>query len=174
MAIFRRRKPPSPVATAPVASPDPIFRLGSLRLYQPDDELQVRLPNGVGEVAAYAQTLTWTCNELLSRIGQDLGSMGIFIVVGIKPSRQVRLWCEQVGGTLPGDVWPVLTELLDGAGTGVRPQVTAPVAFALEGLVGAGPSSGFPEVPSAWRTAVAQADEPVRVPDELFDLVFAD
>ncbi|WP_454857650.1 hypothetical protein [Promicromonospora soli] len=134
----------------------------------------MRLPDGVGEVAAYAQTLTWTCNELLSQLGQDLGSMGIFIAVGIKPARRVRLWCEQVDGTLPDDVWPVLTELLNGAGTGVHPQVTAPVAFALEGIVGGGPSTEFPEVPRAWVNAAAEADERLTVPDGLFDLVFAD
>jgi hypothetical protein len=101
--------------------------------------------------------------------------MGVFIAVGIKPSRRVRLWCEQVGGTLPEDVWPMLTELLDGAGTAVRPQVTAPpVAFALGGLVGAGPSIGFPEAPRAWVDALARADEHVTVPDGLFGLVFAD
>ncbi len=74
----------------------------------------------------------------------------------------------------PPDAWPVLTELLDGAGAAVRPQVTAPVAFALEGLVGAGPSTGFPELPPAWVDAVSLADEHVTIPDGLFDLVFAD
>jgi hypothetical protein len=174
MAFFRRRTPPNPMSAGTVEPPEPIFQLGSLRLYQPDDELRVRLPNGVGEVVAYTRTLTWTCNELLSRLGQDFGSMGIFIAVGIKPSGQVRIWCEQVGGALPSDVWPVLTALLDGAGAGVRPQVTAPVAFALEGLVGAGPSAAFPEFPSAWVNAMVQSDQPVTVPDGLFDLVFAD
>jgi hypothetical protein len=59
----------------------------------------------------------------------------------------------------------VLTELLDGAGSGVRPQVTAPVAFALEGLISAGPSAAFPEFPSAWINAMAQSDQPVTVPE---------
>jgi hypothetical protein len=99
---------------------------------------------------AHAAQLRERGHELLSRLAQDLGSMGIFIAIGIKPSRRVRLWCERVGGTLPEDVWPVLTELLDGAGTAVRgtavrPKVTAPVEFALEGLVGAGQSTGFLE-----------------------------
>ncbi|MFD7311085.1 hypothetical protein [Promicromonospora sp. NPDC059942] len=174
MAFFRRRTPRTPVSAATVQPPEPVFRLGSLRLYQPDDELHLRVPDGVGEIAACAQTLAWTCNEFLGRLGQDPGSMGILIAVGIKRSRQVRLWCEQVGGALPQDVWPVLTELLDGAGTAVRPQVTAPVAFALEGLVGAGPATGFPEFPRAWVDAVAQSAEHVSVPDGLFDLVFAD
>ncbi|WP_285100670.1 hypothetical protein [Promicromonospora sp. MEB111] len=52
--------------------------------------------------------------------------------------------------------------------------MTAPVAFALEGLVGAGPSTGFPELPPAWVDAVSLADEHVTIPDGLFDLVFAD
>ena len=174
MPIFRRRTPRGPVSAATARPSEPVFRLGSLRLYQADDELQMRLPDGVGEVAAYAQTLAWTCNEFLGRLGQDPGSMGVLIAVGIKPSRQVRLWCEQVGGVLPQDAWPVLTELLDGAGAAVRPQVTAPVAFALEGLVGAGPAPGFPELPRAWVDAVSQADKHVTVPDGLFGLVFAD
>ncbi|MBL0888904.1 hypothetical protein [Myceligenerans indicum] len=174
MAIFRRRTRRPSTNAAMAQSPDPAFPLGSLRLYQPDDELSVRLPDGVGEVAAYAQTLARTCNEFLNQLDQDLGSLGIFIVVGVKPSRQVRLWCEQVGGTLPEGAWPVLTELLDGAGAAGRPQVTAPVAFALEGLVGDGPSTGFPEYPRAWVDAVAEADEQVSVPDGLFSLVFTD
>ncbi|MGW2094246.1 hypothetical protein [Promicromonospora sukumoe] len=174
MALFRRRTPRTSEGTAAAPTPDPVFRLGSLRLYQPEDKLRARVPGGAGEIAGYAQTLAWTCNEFLSRLGQDVGPMGILIVVGVKPSQQVRLWCEQVGGTLPDDVWPVLTELLDGAGTAVRPQVTAPVTFALEGLVGAGPSAGFPEFPRAWVDAVERAEESVSVPDGLFERVFAD
>ncbi|MFD7023448.1 hypothetical protein [Promicromonospora sukumoe] len=173
MALFRRRTPRTPEA-APAQAPEPVFRLGSLRFYQPEDKLRARVPGGAGEIAAYVQTLAWTCNEFLSRLSQDLGSMGILIVVGVKPSQQVRLWCEQVGGTLPDDVWPVLTELLDGAGAAVRPQVTAPVAFALEGLVGAGPSDGFPEFPRAWVDAVERDGAHVSVPDGLFERVFAD
>jgi hypothetical protein len=174
MAIFRRRTPRPSVNAATAESSDPIFRLGSIRLYQPEDELRVRLPDGVGGVAAYAQNLTWTCNEFLGRLGQDVGSLGIFIAVGVKPSSEIRLWCEQIGGSLPEGAWPVLTELLEGAGTAVRPQVTAPFAFALEGLVGDGPSNGFPEYPRAWVDAVVQSDEHVSVPDGLFDLVFTD
>ncbi|GAA2220744.1 hypothetical protein GCM10010413_10180 [Promicromonospora sukumoe] len=180
MALFRRRTPRTPEGTdaaqaqAQAPAPAPVFRLGSLRLYQPEDELRARLPGGAGEIAAYAQTLAWTCNEFLSRLGQDAGSLGILIVVGVKPSQQVRLWCEQVGGTLPDDVWQVLTELLDGAGAAVRPQVTAPVALALEGLVGAGPSTGFPEFPRAWVDAVERVDAQVSVPDGLFERVFVD
>ena len=173
MSIFRRKR--EPLGTAPVPPAAGVFRIRQLRLYQPDDELAVRLPDGVGELVAYVQTLTWTCNEYLSRLRQDFAPMGILIVVGVRPSRRVRLWCEQVGGTIPDDIWATLTELLDGAGSAVRPQVTAPVAFAIEGLVGDGPATGFPEAPGAWLDAARLAsDESVGIPDEMFDLVFAD
>jgi hypothetical protein len=147
------------------------FRLGGMRLYQPDDVLATRLPNGVGELAAYCKTLAWVGTEYFGRLGRDFGSLGVLIVVGIKPHRRTRIWCESVEGVVPSDAWDVFVDLLDGAGENVWPTVTKPVAFALECVLGAGPSNGFPMVPKAWQEAIADRGGRVTVPDELFGLV---
>ena len=55
-----------------------------------------------------------------------------------------------------------------------RPQVTAPVAFALEGKLGVGPSIPFPEVPALWQSTAAQSHQALRLPDDLFPHIFPD
>jgi hypothetical protein len=111
--------------------------------------------------------------EYFGRLGRDYGSLGVLIVVGVRPGRRVRIWCDPVGGNLPPDVWDPFVELLQGADETVRPTVTGPVAFALECLLGAGPGE-FPMGPMAWQQAASQQDGPLSVPDELFEIVFPD
>jgi hypothetical protein len=165
----------------PAGQPDDVsptstdyFRLGRIRLYQPDEVLALRLPAGVGELAAYSKTLAWVGREYFGRLRRDLGSLGVLIAVGIKLNRQTRLWCDVVDGEIPNDVWGPFVDLLEGAGDNVRPSVTGPVAFALECLVGAGPSIDFPMGPAAWAHAAAQHGTDLAVPDQLFELVFPD
>lgn len=116
----------------PIADPS-TFQLAGARLYQPDDELAIRLPNGTAALSGYIQTLAWVCSEYIRLLNQDLGSFGVLIGIGIRPGRNVRLWCEQVGDGLSPDHWAKLVELLDGAGENVWPDVTAPVALAGRG-----------------------------------------
>lgn len=147
-------------------------QMTSVRLYQPDDELAVRLPEGTGELGGYIRSLAWVCSEYVRLLNQDLGSFGLFIGVGIRPEHRIRLWCEQVGGSLPSGHWPQLVGLLEGAGQNSLPRVTAPVALAIECSVGHGPTNGFPEVPSSWADVVRSVGEPATIPDGLFELVF--
>ena len=100
--------------------------------------------------------------------------MGVLIVVGIKPGKRVRLWCEQVDGDIQPDIWQVFVQLLEGAGQNVLPTVLGPVACALECLLGTGPSTGFPMGPSIWREAARSAAETLTIPDALFEVVFPD
>ena len=131
-------------------------------------------PEWVAELAAYCKALAWVGKEYFGQLGQDFGSMGVLIVVGIKPGKRVRLWCEQVDGDIPPDIWQVFVELLEGAGQNVLPTVLGPVACALECLLGAGPSTGFPMGPSIWREAARSAAETLTIPDALFEVVFPD
>lgn len=174
--MFSRRKQaqtPPEDQSEPEAEPT-YFRLGGMRLYQPDGVLAERLPNGVGELAAYCKTLAWVGTEYFGRLGRDFGSLGVLIVVGVRPGGRVKLWCDPVDGRVPKDVWDVFVDLLSGAGVNVRPQVNAPVAFALEGVMGEGPGSDFPMMPSAWQEAASASVEPLTVPDGLFEVVFSD
>jgi hypothetical protein len=171
---FRRNSGQGPPQQPTAATPDEYFRLGALRLYQPDSTLQERFPGGVADLAAYCKTLTWVGTEYFDRLGQEFGSMGILIAVGIKPGKRIRLWCEQVDGDITTDVWQVLVELLEGAGQNVLPVTSGPVACALECLLGAGPSSGFPVVPSIWQEAGRSAAKRLVIPDDLFEIVFPD
>jgi hypothetical protein len=148
------------------------FRLGGARLYQPDGVLQERLVDGTGRLAAYVKTLAWVGSQYFGGLARDFGSMGVLIGVGVLPGERTRLWCETVDGSLPEDIWRAFVDLLEGAGANVRPQVTGPVAFAIEGLLGAGPTIPFPEIPSSWRDAAMTAAEPLSVPDGLFPLIF--
>ncbi|HEY6568198.1 MAG TPA: hypothetical protein VI341_11840 [Actinomycetota bacterium] len=136
--------------------------------------LQERLIDGTGRVAAYSETLVWVGTQYFGGLRRDFGSLGIFIVVGVKPLDRTKLWCETVGGDLPSDVWTTFVDLLEGAGPDVRPHVTAPFAFALEAVLGAGPATGFPEGPKAWVQAAQSATEPIDIPDGLFSKVFPD
>ncbi|MGZ0146128.1 hypothetical protein ACXJJ3_03580 [Kribbella sp. WER1] len=146
------------------------FQLGSARLYQPDAVLEERLPSGTAELAAYIKTLTWTCTEYFSDYSGAFGSLGLFLGVGLKPGGQAKVWCDVVDGSLPDDVYAALVELLNGAGTDVRPAATGPVAFALEGHLGNGPRTPFPELPAAWQST--GINRSVLIPDELFPYVF--
>ncbi|WP_159805183.1 hypothetical protein [Cellulomonas citrea] len=148
------------------------FQLSGVRLYVPDEELGARLVGGTERLAAYIKTLTWVCTEYFGRLGRDFGSIGILIVVGVKPDGETRLWCEPVGGEVDAESWTALVGLLDGAGSDVRPLVTKPIAFAIEGYLADGPQVPFPEVPRAWVDALAGSESPVSIPDELFHLVF--
>jgi hypothetical protein len=130
------------------------FQPGVVRLYQPDRILKKRLPpGGPAEIAAYIKTLDRVSREYFGPLGQDFGSMGILIAVGIKPGKRVRFWCEQIDGDIPAEVWQAFVELLEGAGQEALPTVSGPVAWALEYLLGAGPSTGFPIGPSVWSNA---------------------
>lgn len=171
MALFRRSRSEQP-QDAPAG--DPYFRLGGMRLYQPDDELAVRLPQGVGEVAAYAKTLAWVGTEYFGRLQRDFGSLGVLMAVGVKPGRKTMVWAEAVDGAIPPDVWDPFVGLLVGAGSGVWPTVNAPVAFALECVMGAGPTTAFPEIPRVWVEAArgTGGTDPLAIPDDLFTFVF--
>jgi hypothetical protein len=98
--------------------------------------------------------------------------MGVLIVVGIRPSKRTRLWCDQVDGDIPPDVWQVFVELFEGAGQDVLPTVSGPVACALECLLGSGPSADFPIGPNAWHQAARSAGRDLSIPDDLFEVVF--
>jgi hypothetical protein len=149
-------------------------RLALVRLYQTDADLAERIPNGAGELTPYIKTLTWVATEFFGRLDSEHGSLGVLIVVGIKPSKRTKLWCELVGGSFPPDVWEVFVDLVQGAGENVRPTVTKPVAFAMEFVLGAGPSDGFPLGPLEWQQTAAQHHGPLSVPDALFEAVFPD
>jgi hypothetical protein len=155
---FRRKSVEGPPEHPSVAISGDYFQLGLVRLYQPDSILIERLPEPA-QLASYCKTLTWVGTEYFGRLGQDFGSMGILIAVGIKPGQRIRLWCEQVDGDIPPDVWQVFVELLEGAGQDVLPTVSGPVACALECLLGAGPSTGFPIGPNIWAEAARTARE---------------
>ncbi|MEZ5098138.1 MAG: hypothetical protein R2731_19935, partial [Nocardioides sp.] len=117
--------------------------------------------------------LVGVCGEYIRLLDRDLDPMGVLIAVGIRPQHRVRLWCEQVGGALAPDRWAQLVALLEGAGRNTLPTVTAPVALAVEGIIGSGPSDGFPELPSSWVEAARSQNDPVTIPDGLFELIFA-
>ncbi|WP_427893597.1 hypothetical protein ACQHIV_11760 [Kribbella sp. GL6] len=148
----------------------PYFQLGAARLYQPDAVLKERLPAGTGELAAYTKTLVWTCTRYFGYYAQAFGDLGLFLGVGLKAGGRAKVWCDVIDGSLPADVYEVLLELLNGAGTNVRPTTTGPVALALEGRLGAGPRGPFPELPTAWRSVVL--NRPLLIPDDLFPEVF--
>jgi hypothetical protein len=177
--MFSRRKrgEPDPRASgSPAGGPGPgvgYFRIGRIRLYQPDPVLAPRLPNGISDLAAYMKTLELAATEYFGRVGCDFGSMGVLVAVGIKPGRRVKFWCDQIEGNLPPDVWDAFVELLEGAGEKVRPDVTGPVVFAMEFLLGSEPPSGFPTAPTAWQKA-ATGHGSLLVPDGLFEIVFPD
>ena len=101
-----------------------------------------------------------------------IGSMGVLIVVGKRPGKRTRLWCDQVDGDIPPDVWQVFVELFEGAGQDVLPTVSGPVACALECLLGSGPSADFPIGPNAWHQAARSAGRDLSIPDDLFEVVF--
>ena len=171
---FRRKSVEGPSQQPPATISSQYFQLGALRLYQPESILQERLRSGVAELGAYCKALAWVGEEYFGQLGQDFGSMGVLIVVGIKPGKRVRLWCEQVDGDIQPDIWQVFVQLLEGAGQNVLPTVLGPVACALECLLGTGPSTGFPMGPSIWREAARSAAETLTIPDALFEVVFPD
>ena len=101
---FRRKSVEGPSQQPPATISSQYFQLGALRLYQPESILQERLLSGVAELAAYCKAFAWVGKEYFGQPGQDFGSMGVLIVVGIKPGKRVRLWCEQVDGDIQPDI----------------------------------------------------------------------
>ena len=130
--------------------------------------------NGEGSTSPSEPSVSALVVHSPPSLRRDFGSLGIFIVVGMKPTDRTKLWCETVGGILPSEVWSTFVDLLEGAGSDVRPQVTGPFAFALEAVLGAGPATSFPEGPKAWVQAAQSATEPIEIPDDLFRKVFPD
>jgi hypothetical protein len=178
MMFSRRKRRESEPASVepPEVGPGPggaYCRVKHIRLYQPDEVLEARLTEGVDGLAAYLQTLRWVTMSYFGQLGGDFGSMGVLVVVGVRPGRRVKFWCDQVEGKIPTDVWDVFVKLLEGAGDEVRPTVTRPVAFAIAFLLGDGPPGDFPNAPSAWHHAATGHDS-LQVPDELFEIVFPD
>jgi hypothetical protein len=171
---FPRKSAGRPGQPPPAAASVEYFQLGLVRLYQPDPTLQERIPDGPAELAAYCKALAQVGTAYFGRLGQDFGSMGILIAAGIKPGKRTRVWCEQIDGHLPPDVWQAFVDLLEGAGRNVVPIVSGPVACALECLLGAGPSTGFPIGPRIWGDAARSAGKDLEVPDGIFEFVFPD
>jgi hypothetical protein len=147
------------------------FRIRQVRLYLSDEEFSRRVGTSTAELAAYLQTLVWVADQYFSGLRRDFGSLGVLIAVGIKPERRIKLWLEVVGGQIPHDVWSPVASLLDGAGVNVWPLVTAPVALAIDVVLGNGPAS-FPDVPTAWSEAARTHGQRVAIPEGIFELLF--
>ena len=154
--------------------------VASLRLYQSSDELYACFGNDPKPLVAYAKNL-----EVQAAAWEKLlrpPAQGLLIVVGLKPGKRSRIWCESA---LSGNIDPEAIKTLERELAILpAPEVRGPVAFAVQmRLLGrevevqrssADDAKGFPEFPKRWAELAARRGQPLKIPEDVFRALWPD
>lgn len=150
----------------------------SIRLYQPDPELRERVPD-VGIFTAHIRAVQARMAEWEKRVHP--AAHGLFITVGLKAGRRSQVWCEAVDGEIATSALNDLQSLLRAV---PPPEVRGPVAYSLqvrlsgEDIAPPQPTEsdgkGFPDIPKPWKELATKQGRPLKVPDEVFRVLWPD
>lgn len=147
-----------------------VAEVDSIRLYLPDAELGRRLVgHDIKSLAGYIKALEKETAAFWSKSTQPKAK-GMLIAVGIKPGKKSRVWCEAIGGEISADVLRNLEKQL---GEVTPPEVKeAPIAFAINTRFRGQNVEEFPVVPKVWVDAAKAAARQLRIPDDLFKIIW--
>jgi hypothetical protein len=133
-------------------------------------ELKKRVPD-VGSVESYIKALSKAALSALPDTKQQ-DACGVLIVVGVKPGKKARVWCEAVDGSLSEEALKKLESALEKVPT-VEVK-DGPIAFALRGVLWNRKVKEFPIYPAAWKKALDESGKFLIVPDGLFKIIWPD
>jgi hypothetical protein len=148
-----------------------VVDLNRVRLYLPDAALRQRLGDDASPLADYSKSLHKETAAYWDR-AEKPKAKGLFVVVGMKPGKKARVWCEAVDGEIPPEALTKLEKKL-----GDLPAVAVkqgPIAFAVEMKLWGRTPEKFPEMPKTWVEAAKMSKEPLMIPDGLFKVVWPD
>jgi hypothetical protein len=144
--------------------------LNGVRLFLTDAKLKQR----IGDPTPFADYITalekattafWATSEKPK-------AKGLLIVVGVKPDKKVKVWCEAVDGDIPEDTLTKLeTKLSEVTPVAVK---QGPIAFALDMKLAGQKPEKFPEMPKKWAAGAEKSKEPLLIPDGLFKVIWPD
>ncbi|HJX98001.1 MAG TPA: hypothetical protein VJ281_03930 [Chthoniobacterales bacterium] len=149
------------------------FSWDSMVLYQPDEDLRVRIePQGLAD---YCKQLEKVCTN---HFASETTPERLDIVVGLKPGRKVRVWFVSSRRSSEAPSLIALKKKLEAVPAySVR---NGPVAFALRcSIAGGSPEPKAkgdfqPPMPKEWRDAAVKAKRDLLVPDGMFKQIWPD
>ena len=148
-----------------------VWNTSHVMLYQPDHELQARLPD-IAPLVAYMNGIKSELASFWSARAQP-ASDGMLIAAGVKPDRSTRVWVDAINGAIPDDELSAFSAHLEDLACAA--ELSGSVAFA---IVVAAPGRQVPQqtmIPAAWRAAAQTASKgPLSVPDGIFALLWPD
>jgi hypothetical protein len=148
-----------------------VVELNSIRMYLPDEDMRERVGDDATPLGNYVKALQKEAAAFWQNASQPKAK-GLLVAVGVKPGKNVRVWCDPVDGEIPAETLAKLERKL-----GEVPAVAVrrgPIAFALEIKLWGQQPKNFPEAPKAWVDAAKKAKEPLTIPDSLFKVVWAE
>jgi hypothetical protein len=147
-----------------------VVELNSIRLYLPDDKLRQRIGEA-DPLVTYIKAIQKEAETFWAKADQPKAK-GLLIVVGVKPDKKAKVWCEAVDGEIPADTLTKLEKQL----SEIAPVTVkdGPIAFAVEVKLSGQKPEKFPEMPKAWAEAAKKSKEPLLVPDGLFKVIWPD
>ena len=146
-----------------------VTKVDTVRLYLPDTELDRRLGGDIESLARYIKALEKETAAFWSKSTQPTAK-GMLIVVGIKPGKKSRVWCEAVEGEISADILRNLEKQL---GAVSPPEVKeAPIAFAINTHFRGRKVKEFPVFPKVWVDAAKASVRELTIPDDLFKIIW--
>jgi hypothetical protein len=146
-----------------------VVELNRVRLYLPDADLNRRLGTDVKPLASYIKAIEAEAAGFFEKAGRPKAK-GLFVVVGVKPEKKVKVWCEAVDGEIPAAVIARLEATLGDVPTVAVRQ--GPIAFAMEVKLWGQTPAKFPEIPRVWAETAKRSKEPLTIPDGLFTVLW--
>ena len=145
--------------------------INQVRLYQPDAVLKDRVGDDSAPLARYMSGLATTLALSLKKPDHS-APKGLLVVVGVKPGKKSKVWCDAVEGEIPADELAQLEKKL-----AADPPIAVkdgPIAFAIEFRLWHEKPEKFPEAPKAWTAAMKKSERTISVPDGLFKVIWPD
>jgi len=147
-----------------------VAEVSRIRLYLPDKLLRQRVGDA-DPLVVYIKSLQKETGAFWEK-AEKPNAKGLLLVVGVKPDKKAKVWCQAVEGEIPATTLSQFEKQLSAlAPVAVK---EGPIAFALEIKLAGQQPAKFPEMPKAWADAAKDAKTPLQIPDGLFKVVWPD
>jgi hypothetical protein len=155
----------------PVAAPAQAYRLLNIALYQTNDVMAQRVGASV-DLVAYVKALNAAASAYFD--AQPQGAPGLLdIVVAFKPSGKSKVWL------LPSDLTlgKLVALALKLQAVPAPKPIGGPIAFCLHASLWGGASAtpfSQPPYPKEWLDASTASLKPLRIPDDVLEVIWKD